>query len=313
MNASGIALFAFPLLRFDEKRFISQGQTMRVAPPEGFPMMQIRMLMLLVMSSSLATACVKRADGDPVPPPAANAMAAGMDAMSAGESASGEPPSDEWETGEPALPGETARIAGKNGLAIAPGSKVAVDVAHVVDGDTVTVKTRTRPERTFKVRMAGINAPECHKERRRTFRGAGAACVSDDEAYGLSSYHFLKKRLASAKSVEMTCKTLPNSDVCEQDRYGRLLATLWADGEDVNRRMVEEGMAMAFTKYPHAERASYCRAEFEARAARRGVWSLAPTVDGVLSLMSQKTRAWYRQHDELCRTAIRGETGTKGN
>lgn len=226
-----------------------------------------------------------------------------------------DPPTNEWEQ-EPPLPSApktaSGRLPRKNDLVIASGTKLPMEVVHVVDGDTVTVSTRTKPARVFKVRLAGINAPECHKERRRTSRKVSAACVSDDEGHGLAAYSFLKKTLSAAKSVEMTCKTLPHSSICEKDRYGRLLATLWGDGEDVNRKMVEEGMAMAFTKYPHEERASYCKAEFDARRARRGMWALAPTVDQVLALMSQKTRQWYRQHDDLCQSAIRAEDGKKG-
>lgn len=262
--------------------------------------------MMPVMMGILAVACgfaacVKRADREPEPP----------SAMQAPDRE--EPPSDEWEQAAPVPPeSAAARLPGKKDLVIPAGTKIPVDVVHVVDGDTVTVQTLQKPARMFKVRMAGINAPECHKERRGTSKGVSAACTSDDEGSGLAAYHSLRKLLAG-KSIEMTCKTLPNSSICEQDRYGRLLATLWAAGEDVNRKMVEEGMAMAFTKYPHDGRASYCQAEFAARAARRGMWSLASTVEGVLSLMSQKTRHWYSQHDELCRAAIRTQAGTKGN
>jgi endonuclease YncB( thermonuclease family) len=239
-------------------------------------------LLTVWLVSLLLAACVKPADRDPAEPPAK-------------------------------LAGDL-RPAGKNDLVIAPGTRLPVTVVHIVDADTVTVETKETAPRTFKLRLAGINAPECHKERRRTARGKqSASCKSDDEAHGHASYLHLKK-LLDGKSITLTCKTVRGSSICEQDRYRRLLATLWDGTVDVNKKMLEDGMAMAFTKYPHDDRAAYCTAELAARAARRGLWALARDVPGVLSLMSQKTRAWYKKHDESCKAAmLAAQTPTKGN
>ncbi len=271
-------------------------------------------LLTVWLVSFLLAACVKPADRDPSPPQ--NTPVMGADGKSADE----ENPGDEWEAPEapPVRLSGDPRPTGQNDLVIAPGTRLPVTVVHIVDADTVTVETKDTPPRTFKLRLAGINAPECHKERKRTARGKmSASCKSDDEAHGHASYLHLKK-LLDGKAITLTCKNLPGSSICEQDRYRRLLATLWDGAVDVNRKLLEDGMAMAFTKYPHDDRAAYREAELAARAARRGLWALARDVPGVLSLMSQKTRSWYRKHDELCRNAMQAaglpaKLPTKGN
>jgi endonuclease YncB( thermonuclease family) len=251
-------------------------------------------LLIVWLVPLLLVACVKPVDREPSPAPVVQ-----------DEAPVDEKSGDEWETpAEPKgkLSGDP-RPAGLHDLVIPAGTRLPVNVIHVVDADTVNIETREAVPRTFKLRLAGINAPECHKKRRRTERGkASSACASDDEAHGHASYLHLKK-LLQGKSIHLTCKLVRGSSVCEQDRYRRLLATLWDGTVDVNRKMLEDGMAMAFTKYPHDDRAAYCEAELAARAARRGLWALARDVPGVLSLMSQKTRTWYKKHDDLCNAA----------
>jgi endonuclease YncB( thermonuclease family) len=242
----------------------------------------------------LLAACVKPVYREPAPAPTIH-----------DEAAADEKPGDEWEAPvePPAKLSGDLGPAGKHDVVIAPGTRMPVTVIHIVDADTVTVESKETPPRPFKLRLAGINAPECHKERRRTARGKqSASCVSDDEAHGHASFLHLKK-LLSGKTIELTCKNVRGSSVCEMDRYRRLLGTLWDGAVDVNKKMLEDGMAMAFTKYPHDDRAAYCEAELAARAARRGLWALARDVPGVLSLMSQKTRTWYKKHDDLCKAA----------
>ncbi len=199
----------------------------------------------------------------------------------------------------------------RESVSIEPGKRMPVEVVHVIDADTVIVETKEKTPRTLRIRLAGINAPECHKERSRTTRGrTSSSCVKDDEAHGHAAFVYLKKAIHK-KMVEIDCPREKGSSLCEMDHFSRLLGTIWLNGEDINRKLVAEGMAMAFTKYPHAERASYCQAEFEARKARKGLWSLAGDVPGVLSLMSAQTRKWYKKHDELCHAAIRNAAARK--
>ncbi len=57
----------------------------------------------------------------------------------------------------------------------------------------------------------------------------------------------------------------------ERDRYGRVLARLEIEGQDVNRQMVADGLAWHFTRY--SDDATLAEAEREARGARRGLWA----------------------------------------
>jgi micrococcal nuclease len=54
------------------------------------------------------------------------------------------------------------------------------------------------------------------------------------------------------------------------DRYGRTLARVEVEGQDVNRQMVAEGLAWHYLRY--SDDATLADAEREARAAGRGLW-----------------------------------------
>ncbi|WP_026234508.1 thermonuclease family protein [Calidithermus timidus] len=59
---------------------------------------------------------------------------------------------------------------------------------------------------------------------------------------------------------------------CEQkdtDRYGRMVAVCSVGGTEVNRWLVEQGWAMAYTRYGGAV---YLDSQRQAQAARRGIW-----------------------------------------
>ncbi len=187
---------------------------------------------------------------------------------------------------------------------IAPGTKLQGEVVHVVDGDTLHLKYG--PEgRVIKARLAGINTPECHKQRVRTSDGrASAACTGDDEAGGLAAYTFLKKRV-EGRTVHFDC--VRKGDRCEAGRFGRPLVTVFVGDTDVNQELLAEGHGFSFTKYPSQKRARYCTVELAARKAGKGLWKLGDKVDDALALMSAKTRRWYKKHDALCLEAMKGK------
>ena len=62
----------------------------------------------------------------------------------------------------------------------------------------------------------------------------------------------------------------------KRDKYGRTLARLEIGGRDVNRQMVEDGLAWHYTQYDHDQRLD--AAERDARAAKRGLWADAAPV-----------------------------------
>jgi micrococcal nuclease len=63
----------------------------------------------------------------------------------------------------------------------------------------------------------------------------------------------------------------------EQDRYDRLLASVFLGDTDINAKLVSEGHAWAFRRYMRKIDAALCRDEAAARTARRGLWSRPPS------------------------------------
>ncbi len=54
------------------------------------------------------------------------------------------------------------------------------------------------------------------------------------------------------------------------DRYGRLIATCFIDGKNLNALMVGEGWALAYRDYSK----KYVPQENVARKARKGIWAM---------------------------------------
>jgi endonuclease YncB( thermonuclease family) len=124
------------------------------------------------------------------------------------------------------------------------GPVVLSGPARVIDGDTISI-AGTR------IRLEGIDAPE-----------AGQTCKSAaNEPWPCGSQATANlSDIVAGKSV-----------VCEKrgtDKYGRILATCFVGGQDINALMVRQGYAWAFVKYSSA----YVREEAEARAEKRGIW-----------------------------------------
>lgn len=116
--------------------------------------------------------------------------------------------------------------------------------ARVIDGDTIEVAGE-------RIRLFGIDAPELAQ-----------TCTRDGAEWdcGRWARDRLRALLRGARTV------------CEgrgRDRYGRLVATCRADGQDLADRLVREGAAFAFQRYS----ADYVEAEKEALVAGRGIWA----------------------------------------
>jgi endonuclease YncB( thermonuclease family) len=131
-------------------------------------------------------------------------------------------------------------------MALWLGSAAAADV-HVTDGDTIVVSGIT-------YRLEGIDAPE-----------AGQPCNSRGGGTWACG------KAATARMGEL----VQGQDVvCTRtgtDNYGRELGICRSGTVDLNRTMVTEGLAWAFTQYSKA----YASEEDQARARRIGVWQAA--------------------------------------
>lgn len=112
-------------------------------------------------------------------------------------------------------------------------------ITKVYDGDTVwAVKDGERKT----VRLAGIDAPELKQE------------------YGRASKEYLSNMILN-KHVQL--------EILNVDRYGRTVATIYFNGENVNRKMVFEGQAWAYRQY------STGLEQFEehAKICKLGLWA----------------------------------------
>ena len=125
-------------------------------------------------------------------------------------------------------------------------------VSRVTDGDTITVRDG-RIEKT--IRLVGIDAPEIsHKKR------------EPSQPFAQTATKYLAG-LVLNKTVEIK--------EFGQDRYGRTLGVVFLSGKNVNLEMVKVGYAEVYRGTPAAgfDSAPYWKAEEEARAAKKGMWS----------------------------------------
>jgi endonuclease YncB( thermonuclease family) len=129
-------------------------------------------------------------------------------------------------------------------------------VIKVNDGDTLTL--RIASQRPFKVRLAGIDAPEYDQPYGKTARRALAAIVS-------------------GRTVRVNARS--------RDDYGRIVGTVSLSGQDIEAALVERGAAWVYQRYNRNPR--LIDLEAQAKAARRGLWALPE---------SQRMPPWEWRH-----------------
>ena len=139
----------------------------------------------------------------------------------------------------------------------ADSEKQIGDVVRTVDGDTIYVRIGSGVE---KVRYIGIDTPEVHHPTRGEEPGGREATE-------------VNRRLLGEGPVRL------ETDVQLRDRYGRLLAYVWArhpDGGElmVNAELVRLGYAAVMTVPPNVRHAAlFRRLAAEARERHRGLWA----------------------------------------
>lgn len=136
-------------------------------------------------------------------------------------------------------------LSGRGQSATAPlpsiGDQASCAVVAVQDGDSLSVDCA---HGTFRVRVWGLDAPELGQR-----------------PWGAASRQALGQALSDTVLV----------DTVDHDRYGRAVARLHDQGEDLGLALVRAGQAAVYRPYnddPH-----YLAAEAEARRAGRGIWS----------------------------------------
>ena len=132
-------------------------------------------------------------------------------------------------------------------------------VTKVSDGDTIQVVT---PEQTkLKIRLYGIDAPETPKINRQS-----GQVHQPGQPFSEESWKALKDKIMG-KQVKL--------EILDIDKYRRMVCMVWLDGRNINLEMVREGFAEAFIEYlkpPY--KSEFMKAEQEARAGGKNIWSL---------------------------------------
>ena len=114
--------------------------------------------------------------------------------------------------------------------------------AIVIDGDTLRIRDN-------KIRLSGIDAPEIKQ-----------LCKNENELWpcGEASKNFLEKIINS----KILCNYI------EIDRYKRILGNCFLNGIDLNKLMVKNGFAVAYTRYSK----KYLPFEEYAKKNKLGIW-----------------------------------------
>lgn len=136
-------------------------------------------------------------------------------------------------------------------------------VTKVNDGDTFEIETGER------IRLLGIDTPE---------KWESDKLNRDSERTGKDK-EILQKlgQLASdyTENILLNKKVLLEADPTnsDKDRYGRLLRYAYLeDGTLFNLKIIQEGYAYAYTKYPVIYMEEFLQAQSDARENKRGLW-----------------------------------------
>jgi endonuclease YncB( thermonuclease family) len=132
-------------------------------------------------------------------------------------------------------------------------------IIKVSDGDTIHLTTLEQTK--LRVRLYGIDAPETPKINNRTGR-----VNKPGQPYGDEAWKALERKIMG-KQVKL--------DILDIDKYRHMVGIIWLDNRNINLEMVSEGYAEAYVEYLKAPyRSKFINAEQEAKAARKGIWSL---------------------------------------
>jgi micrococcal nuclease len=126
---------------------------------------------------------------------------------------------------------------------VSAADQIAGKVVKVSDGDTVTLVVNG--SENIKVRLSEIDAPETN------------------QPWGKKSKQALSLLIAT-KNVTVS--------TTGKDRYGRTLGIIYLQGENINKLMVQNGNAWAYTKYVADQ--EYFLLQDHAKTQKVGLWSL---------------------------------------
>ncbi|MEK4761789.1 thermonuclease family protein [Viridibacillus sp. FSL E2-0187] len=131
---------------------------------------------------------------------------------------------------------------------------IDVEVVSIMDGDTIKVKYDGE---TKKVRYLLVDAPEMYHQQ------------LGEQPFGREAQARNREILNNAKQVSI------EFDVGEhEDKYGRLLAYIYADGKSVQEQLIREGLVrVGYIYEPNTTNVkAFEKIQDEAKALRKGIW-----------------------------------------
>ena len=134
------------------------------------------------------------------------------------------------------------------------GQADLVEIAHVIDGDTVDIDINGRTER---VRLIGVDTPETKHP------------TKPIECFGPEASAYLTQLLPKGTAVRI------ERDVEARDRYGRMLLYLYLGSNNlfINLDLVARGYGTPMSIEPNTfHRNDFVRAAAQAEAANVGLW-----------------------------------------
>jgi micrococcal nuclease len=135
-------------------------------------------------------------------------------------------------------------------------SKITIPSTQVtvVDGDTIKIKLTNKTET---VRFLLVDTPEIHDR------------VTDiAQPYSLEAKAFTSQMIKNSKAITI------EKDKSDRDKYGRYLAYVYADGQSVQKALLENGLArVAYVFQPNTKYESQYRSiETTAERKKLGIW-----------------------------------------
>lgn len=129
----------------------------------------------------------------------------------------------------------------------------AVRVKSIIDGDTIVLSNNQY------VRYIGIDTPELR-------RRIGETWIYEPMPFAEESKEF-NRDLVEGKAVRL------EFDVEKKDKYNRLLAYCFVGETFVNAKLLEEGLALLYTRVPNVKYADlFVRLQKAARENKKGIW-----------------------------------------
>jgi len=150
-------------------------------------------------------------------------------------------------------------------------NKTKATVTRVIDGDTIEVKMDGNTE---DVRLLLVDTPETKHPSKPV------------QPYGPEASEFAKNTL-SGKEVTL------EFDGSKRDKYDRLLAYVWVNGNNFNKMLLAEGLARLAYVYepPYTHYDAFMKAQTKAVNENKNIWSIDGYVqdDGFNSEVTQET------------------------